>query len=57
MSELKVVNIKNVHGERREPPRTSWTLISGKTVGSINLSMGVNETDPSGLVSMKQKRK
>ena len=50
MSSVKVVNIKNVTGERRDPPRTSWILVSGKTVGAKNLSMGVNETDPGGMV-------
>ena len=50
MSSTKVVNIKNVAGERRDPPRTSWILVSGKTVGSKNLSMGVNETDPGAMV-------
>jgi mannose-6-phosphate isomerase-like protein (cupin superfamily) len=50
MSKLKVVNIKDVKGERREPPRTSWILISEKMVGSQNLSMGVNETYPGGMV-------
>jgi mannose-6-phosphate isomerase-like protein (cupin superfamily) len=47
---LKVVNIKNVQGERREPPRTSWILISEKTVGAKNLAMGVNKTHPGGMV-------
>jgi len=43
-------NIKNVQGERREPPRTSWILISEKTVGAKNLAMGVNKTHPGGMV-------
>jgi len=47
---VKVVNIRDVKGERRDPPRTSWILVSGKTVGAKNLSMGVNETDPGGMV-------
>ena len=50
MSKLKVVNIKDVRGEIREPPRMSWILISEKMVGSQNLSMGVNETYPGGMV-------
>lgn len=50
MSGLKVVNIKDVKGERRDPPRTSWILVSEKTVGSKNLAMGVNETLPGGMV-------
>jgi putative monooxygenase len=50
MSELKVINIKDVKGERREPPRMSWVLVSEKTVGSQNLAMGVNETYPGGMV-------
>jgi len=47
---VKVVNIRDVKGERRDPPRTSWILVSGKTVGAKNLSVGVNETDPGGTV-------
>ena len=50
MSGLKVVHIKDVRGERRDPPRTSWILVSEKTVGSQNLAMGVNETWPGGMV-------
>ena len=46
MSKVKVVHIKDVKGERREPPRTSWILVSEKTVGSKNIAMGVNETYP-----------
>ena len=46
MSGLKVVDINEVDGIRRDPPRTSWILVSGKTVDSKNISMGVNETDP-----------
>jgi hypothetical protein len=36
MSELKVVHIKDVKGERRDPPRLSWILVSEKTVGLSN---------------------
>jgi mannose-6-phosphate isomerase-like protein (cupin superfamily) len=50
MSKLKVVHIKDVKGERREPPRTSWILCSEKMTGSQNLSMGVNETYPGGMI-------
>jgi putative monooxygenase len=50
MSELKVVHIKDVKGERRDPPRMSWILVSEKTVGAKNLAMGVNETYPGGMV-------
>jgi putative monooxygenase len=50
MSKVKVVRIKDVKGERREPPRTSWILVSEKTVGSKNIAMGVNETYPGGMV-------
>jgi len=32
MAELKVVHLKDVKGERREPPRVSWILVSEKTV-------------------------
>jgi putative monooxygenase len=47
---LKVVNIKDVPGVFREPPRTSWILVSEKTVGSKNLAMGINETHVGGMV-------
>jgi mannose-6-phosphate isomerase-like protein (cupin superfamily) len=50
MSSVKVINIRNVPGERRDPPRTSWILVSEKTVGAKNLAVGVNETDPGGMV-------
>jgi mannose-6-phosphate isomerase-like protein (cupin superfamily) len=50
MSTVKVVDIKNVHGERKDPPRTSWILVSEKTVGSKNLAVGVNETEPGSMV-------
>lgn len=50
MSSLKVIRMQNVKGERREPPRTSWILVSEKTVGAKNLAMGVNETYPGSMV-------
>ena len=50
MSEPKVVYIRDVKGERRDPPRTSWILVSEKTVGAQNVAMGVNETDPGSMV-------
>jgi len=50
MSGLKVINMKDVKGERREPPRTSWILVSEKMVGSQNLAVGYNKTHPGGMV-------
>ncbi len=50
MSSVKVVNINNIPGVRRDPPRTSWVLVSEKTVGAKNLAMGVNETEPGSMV-------
>jgi mannose-6-phosphate isomerase-like protein (cupin superfamily) len=53
MAKVKVIDIKCVPGERKDPssaPRTSWILVSEKTVGSKNLAMGVNETDPGSMV-------
>ena len=50
MAGLQVVDIKNVTGEKRIPPRTSWILVSEKTVGSRNLALGVNETEPGSMV-------
>ena len=37
-------------GDRRDPPRTSWILVSEKTVGSKNVAVGVNETEPGCMV-------
>lgn len=50
MSGLKWVDIANVEGIYREPPRTSWILVSEKTVGAQNLAMGVNETQVGSMV-------
>jgi putative monooxygenase len=50
MSKLKVINLNTMEGERREPPRTSWILVSEKTVGAQNLAMGLNRTHPGGMV-------
>jgi len=50
VSGVKVVNIRDVEGIRRDPPRTSWILVSEKTVGARNIAMGVNETEPGGKV-------
>jgi len=50
MGELKVVDINKVVPERRDPPRSSWILISEKTVGAQNLALGVNETEPGSMV-------
>jgi putative monooxygenase len=48
--ELRVVNIKDVKGTQPDPVRMSWLLVSEKTVDSQNLSMGINETYPGGMV-------
>ncbi|HSV55890.1 MAG TPA: cupin domain-containing protein, partial [Magnetospirillaceae bacterium] len=50
MAGLKVVDINKVVPERKDPPRSSWILISEKTVGSHNLALGVNETEPGSMV-------
>jgi mannose-6-phosphate isomerase-like protein (cupin superfamily) len=50
MAELKVVNIKNVKGSPPDALRMSWLLVSEKMVDSQNLSMGINETYPAGVV-------
>ena len=50
MSGLKWMDIANIKGEYREPPRTSWILVSEKTCGAQNLAMGVNETHVGGMV-------
>jgi putative monooxygenase len=50
MAELKVVDLNKVIPEKKDPPRSSWILISEKTVGSRNLALGVNETEPGSMV-------
>jgi mannose-6-phosphate isomerase-like protein (cupin superfamily) len=50
MGNVKFVNLKDVPGERKDPPRTSWVLVSEKTVGAKNLAVGVNETEPGSMV-------
>jgi len=50
ISKLKVVDIKDVKGERREPSRTSWVLCSEKMTGAQNLAMGINDTYPGGMI-------
>ncbi|MCL1809410.1 MAG: cupin domain-containing protein [Clostridiales bacterium] len=50
MAGLKWVDISKMEGEYREPPRTSWILVSEKMCGSQNLAMGVNETHVGGQV-------
>ena len=40
MKGVKVINIKDVEGIRRDPPRTSWILVSEKTCGAQNLCHG-----------------
>jgi mannose-6-phosphate isomerase-like protein (cupin superfamily) len=44
------VHIKDVKGEKRDPPRVSWILVSEKTVGAKNLAVGINETAPGSMV-------
>jgi mannose-6-phosphate isomerase-like protein (cupin superfamily) len=44
MPSAVAVHIKDVKGERRDPPRVSWILVSEKTVGARNLAVGINET-------------
>lgn len=50
MAGVRVINIKDVEGIYRDPPRTSWILVSEQTVGAKNLAMGVNETHVGGMV-------
>lgn len=48
--ELKVINIKDIKGTQPDPVRMSWLLVAEKTVDAQNLSMGINETYPGGMV-------
>jgi len=50
MGKTVAVHIKDVKGQRRDPPRTSWILVSEKTVGAKNLAVGINETAPGSMV-------
>jgi mannose-6-phosphate isomerase-like protein (cupin superfamily) len=50
MSKTIAVNIKDVKPVKKDPPRTSWILVSEKTVGAKNLAVGVNETLPGSMV-------
>lgn len=50
MAKLVWMDIKDVEGAYREPPRKSWILVSEKTCGAQNLAMGVNETYVGGMV-------
>ena len=50
MGKTIAVNIKDVTPVKRDPPRTSWILVSEKTVGAQNLAVGVNETLPGSQV-------
>ena len=49
MPELKWVDLANIEGEDKGG-RTSWILVSEKTVDSQNLAVGVNETHVGGRV-------
>jgi len=47
---LKWMDIATMQGEYREPPRTSWILVSEKACDAQNLAMGVNKTHVGGQV-------
>jgi putative monooxygenase len=49
MSGLKWVDVANIEGDDKGG-RTSWILVSEKTVGSQNLGIGLNETHVGGMV-------
>ena len=50
MSSAKAVHIKDITPIKRDPPRTSWILVSEKTVGAKNLAVGINETVAGSMV-------
>ena len=54
MAKTVAVHIKDVKGVRRDPPRTSWILVSEKTVGAQNLAVGINETAPGSEVPLHE---
>jgi len=49
-AKLAHINIKDVDEIRKDENRTSWEIISGRTVGSRNISVGLNETYPGRMV-------
>jgi len=49
MSKVKAIHIADSKEIKQDPPRTSWILISEKTVGLKNIAMGVNETYPGSM--------
>ena len=44
------IHVKDVEAIKRDPPRTSWILVSEKTVGAKHLAVGINETLPGSMV-------
>ena len=50
MPSATAVHIKDVKGEKRDPPRVSWVLVSEKTVGAKQVAVGINETAPGSMV-------
>jgi putative monooxygenase len=50
MNKLPFVVAENVEGEYRAPPRVSKLLLAPKTVGTRNVSMGLNVTEVGSMI-------
>jgi len=50
MSKVKAIHIADIKRIKQDSPRTSWILISEKTVGSKNIVMSLNETYTGSMV-------
>ena len=50
MDKLPFVVAADVEGEKRDPPRVSKLLLAPKTVGTRNVSMGLNVTEVGSMI-------
>ncbi|MBN1263883.1 MAG: cupin domain-containing protein [Anaerolineales bacterium] len=45
-----IIRVADVEGVRKDPPRVSRLLLSGKNVGARNASMGLNVTEVGSMI-------
>ena len=50
MNKPMIVKVADVEGVKRDPPRVSRLLLSGKNVGAKNASMGLNVTEVGSMI-------
>jgi CRP-like cAMP-binding protein len=50
MKKQMIVKVADVEGVKRDPPRVSRLLLSGKNVGAKNASMGLNVTEVGSMI-------